>query len=139
MNDLFKFQNAAVDLSGILNKDTEQKAKQLPDPKTFHLLCVVPDAMEEYQNSEVGILKDSKTMYYEEMLTPVLFVVKVGPDAYKDKTRFPSGPSCKQGDFIICRPNSGTRLKIQNREFRIINDDSVEAGVEDPRGITRAS
>jgi len=139
MNDLFKFQNAAVDLSGILNKDTDQKAKQLPDPQTFHLLCVVPDAMEEYQNSEVGILKDSKTMYYEEMLTPVLFVVKVGPDAYKDKTRFPSGPSCKEGDFVICRPNSGTRLKIQNREFRIINDDSVEAVVEDPRGITRAS
>jgi co-chaperonin GroES (HSP10) len=139
MNDLFKFQNAAVDLSGILNKDTEQKAKQLPDPKTFHLLCVVPDAIEEYQNSEVGILKDAKTMYYEEMLTPVLFVVKVGPDAYKDKTRFPSGPSCREGDFIICRPNSGTRLKIYNREFRIINDDSVEAVVQDPRGITRAS
>lgn len=139
MSDLFKFSNTAVDLSGLLNKDTEQKAKQLPDPKTFHLLCVVPDAMEEYQNSEVGIIKDSKTMYYEEMLTPVLFVVKVGPDAYKDKTRFPSGPSCQEGDFVICRPNSGTRLKIHNREFRIINDDSVEAVVEDPRGITRAS
>lgn len=139
MSDLLKFKNTAVDLSGLLNKDTEQKAKQLPDPKTFHILCVVPDAIEEYQNSEVGIIKDSKTMYYEEMLTPVLFVVKVGPDAYKDKTRFPSGPSCKEGDFVICRPNSGTRLKIHNREFRIINDDSVEAVVEDPRGITRAS
>jgi co-chaperonin GroES (HSP10) len=139
MSDLFKFSNAAVDLSGLLNKDPEQKAKQLPDPKTFHLLCVVPDAMEEYQDSEVGIIKDSKTMYYEEMLTPVLFVVKIGPDAYKDKTRFPSGPSCKEGDFVICRPNSGTRLKIYNREFRIINDDSVEAVVQDPRGITRAS
>jgi len=139
MSDLFKFSNAAVDLSGLLNKDPEQKAKQLPDPKTFHLLCVVPDAMEEYQDSEVGIIKDSKTMYYEEMLTPVLFVVKVGPDAYKDKARFPSGPSCQEGDFVICRPNSGTRLKIHNREFRIINDDSVEAVVQDPRGITRAS
>jgi co-chaperonin GroES (HSP10) len=139
MSDLFKFSNAAVDLSGLLNKDPEQKAKQLPDPKTFHLLCVVPDAMEEYQDSEVGIIKDSKTMYYEEMLTPVLFVVKIGPDAYKDKTRFPSGPSCKEGDFVICRPNSGTRLKIHNREFRIINDDSVEAVVQDPRGVTRAS
>lgn len=139
MSDLLKFKNTAVDLSGLLNKETEQKAKQLPDPKTFHILCVVPDAIEEYQDSEIGIIKDSKTMYYEEMLTPVLFVVKVGPDAYKDKTRFPSGPSCKEGDFIICRPNSGTRLKIHNREFRIINDDSVEAVVEDPRGITRAS
>jgi co-chaperonin GroES (HSP10) len=69
----------------------------------------------------------------------VLFVVKLGPDCYKDPARFPSGPSCKEGDFIIVRPNSGTRLKIHGREFRILNDDSVEAVVEDPRGITRAS
>jgi co-chaperonin GroES (HSP10) len=129
----------AVDLSKVLNKSAEQKAKQLPEPKTYHMLCVVPEAMEEYQDSEVGLLKDSKTMYYEEVLTPVLFVVKLGPDCYKDQTRFPSGPSCKEGDFIIVRPNSGTRLKIHGREFRIINDESVEAVVEDPRGITRAA
>lgn len=131
------FDVSAVDLSGILNKDTEDKAKQLPDPKTFHLLCVVPEAIEEY--AETGIVKSSQTMHYEEVLTPVLFVVKMGPDAYKDTTRFPSGPSCKEGDFVICRPNSGTRLKIHGREFRIINDDSVEAVVEDPRGISRAA
>jgi co-chaperonin GroES (HSP10) len=130
---------AAVDLSGLLNKSAEEKAKQLPDPKTYHLLCVVPEAMEEYAESEIGIVKSDKTMYYEEVLTPVLFVVKIGPDAYKDPTRFPSGPSCKEGDFVIVRPNSGTRLKIHGREFRIINDDSVEAVVEDPRGITRAA
>lgn len=129
----------AVDLAPLLNKNAEQKAKQLPDPKTFHLLCVVPEAMEEYAESEAGLLKDSKTMHYEEVLTPVLFVVKLGPDAYADKARFPSGPSCKAGDFVIVRPNSGTRLKIHGREFRIINDDSVEAVVEDPRGITRAA
>ena len=134
-----EFDVAAVDLSSILNKSAEQKAKQLPDPKTFHLLCVVPEAMEEYADSEVGIVKSSGDIWKEEMLTPVLFVVKLGPDAYKDTTRFPSGPSCKEGDFIIVRPNSGTRLKIHGREFRIINDDSVEAVVEDPRGITRAA
>jgi hypothetical protein len=129
----------AVDLSKVLNKSAEQKAKQLPEPKTYHMLCVVPEAMEEYHDSEVGLIKDSKTMYYEEVLTPVLFVVKLGPDCYKDPTRFPSGPSCKEGDFVIVRPNSGTRLKIHGREFRIINDESVEAVVEDPRGITRAA
>jgi co-chaperonin GroES (HSP10) len=134
-----EFDLQAIDLSSLLNKPAEEKAKQLPDPRTFHLLCVVPEAMEEYQDSEVGILKDSKTMHYEEVLTPVLFVVKVGPDAYKDATRFPSGPSCKEGDFVIVRPNSGTRLKIHGREFRIINDDSVEAVVQDPRGISRAA
>ena len=134
-----EFDVSAVDLSGILNTSTEDKAKQLPDPKTFHLLCIVPEAMEEYADSDIGIIKSSQAMHYEEVLTPVLFVVKVGPDAYADATRFPSGPSCKQGDFVIVRPNSGTRLKIHGREFRIINDDSVEATVQDPRGITRAS
>lgn len=134
-----EFDIAAVNLFGILNKGAEEKAKQLPDPKTFHLLCVVPEAMEEFAESSVGIIKDSKTMHYEEVLTPVLFVVKLGPDAYRDATRFPSGPSCAEGDFIICRPNSGTRLRIHGREFRIINDDSVEATVDDPRGITRAA
>ena len=134
-----EFDVAAVDLSGILNKSAEEKAKQLPDPKTFHLLCVVPEAMEEYADSDIGIVKSSQEIWKEEMLTSVLFVVKLGPDAYKDTTRFPSGPSCKQGDFVIVRPNSGTRLKIHGREFRIINDDSVEAVVQDPRGITRAA
>ena len=134
-----EFDVAAVDLSGILNKPDEDKAKQLPDPKTFHLLCVVPEAMEEFADSEVGLIKSSQVMHHEEVLTPVLFVVKLGPDCYKDTTRFPSGPSCKEGDFIIVRPNSGTRLKIHGREFRILNDDSVEAVVEDPRGISRAS
>jgi co-chaperonin GroES (HSP10) len=134
-----EFNVAAVDLSGILNKPAEDKAKQLPDPRTFHILCVVPEAMQEYAESEVGIIKSSQSMHFEEVLTPVLFVVKLGPDCYKDTTRFPSGASCKEGDFIICRPNSGTRLKIHGREFRILNDDSVEAVVEDPRGITRAA
>ena len=132
-----QFNLQAVDLSGILNKDVDQNAKQLPDPKTFHILCVVPEAMEEY--AESTLIKSSQTMHYEEVLTPVLFVVKLGPDAYADKSRFPNGPSCKEGDFIIVRPNSGTRMKIHGREFRILNDDSVEATVEDPRGITRAS
>lgn len=129
----------AVDLSGILNKKEEDKAKQLPDPSTFHILCVVPDAIEEFADSSAGIIKAGQTKYYEEVLTSVLFVVKLGPDCYKDPTRFPSGPSCKAGDFIICRPNSGTRLKIHGREFRIVNDDSIEAVVEDPRGISRAA
>lgn len=134
-----EFDVQAIDLSSVLNQSAEQKAKQLPDPRTFHLLCVVPEAMEEYADSEIGIVKSSQEIWKEEILTPVLFVVKVGPDAYKDTSRFPSGPSCKEGDFVIVRPNSGTRLKIHGREFRIINDDSVEAVVEDPRGITRAA
>lgn len=112
----------------------EKKAKQLPEPSTFHLLCVLPDIEEEYDS---GLVKADQTVHFEEVTSPVLFVVKMGPDAYKDEKRFPSGPSCKVGDFVIVRPHSGTRLKIHGKEFRIINDDSVEGTVEDPRGISR--
>lgn len=131
-----EFDVQAVDLSGILNAAAEEKAKQVPDPATYHLLCVLPEIEEEY--GESGLVKAGQTMHYEELLSPVLFVVKMGPDAYKDEKRFPSGPSCKVGDFILVRPNTGTRIKIHGKEFRIINDDSVEAVIQDPRGVTRA-
>jgi co-chaperonin GroES (HSP10) len=110
------------------------KAKQMPEPVTYHILCILPEADASYDN---GILKADKTVQYEELLSPVLFVAKIGPDAFKDEKRFPSGPSCTVGDFIIVRPNTGTRMKIHGREFRIINDDSIEAVVQDPRGIGR--
>ena len=128
-----KFDVSAVDLSGVLNKSDDEKAKQVPDPKTYHILCILPEANEAYDS---GILKAGNTVNYEELLSPILFVAKIGPDAFKDEKRFPSGPSCAVGDFVIVRPNSGTRFKIHGREMRIINDDSIEAVVEDPRGLT---
>jgi co-chaperonin GroES (HSP10) len=124
------------DALGNLSKlRTEDKAKQLPEPSTYHLLCVLPEIDESFDS---GIAKSGQTMHFEEVMSPVLFVIKMGPDAYGDKARFPSGPSCKVGDFVLVRPNTGTRIKIHGREFRIINDDSVQAVVEDPRGISRA-
>jgi co-chaperonin GroES (HSP10) len=128
------FDVAAVDLSGVLSATAEEKAKQIPDPATYHLLCMLPEAKEEYEG---GLLKASQTMQFEELLSPVLFVAKMGPDAFKDEKRFPSGPSCKVGDFIIVRPNTGTRMKIHGTEWRLLNDDAVEAVIQDPRGIQR--
>jgi co-chaperonin GroES (HSP10) len=128
------FDVAAVDLSGVLSTTAEEKAKQIPDPATYHLLCMLPEAKEEYEG---GLIKASQTMQFEELLSPVLFVAKMGPDAFKDEKRFPSGPSCKVGDFIIVRPNTGTRMKIHGTEWRLLNDDAVEAVIEDPRGIQR--
>jgi co-chaperonin GroES (HSP10) len=125
----------AVDLSAVLDKNDEDKATQLPDPSGYRILCAIPEIEEKYDS---GIIKADATMHHEEVLSTVFFVVKMGPDCYKDAVRFPNGPWCKVGDFVLARPNSGTRLKIHGREFRIINDDSVEATVLDPRGIKRA-
>ena len=118
----------------VLPDTDERKAKQLPDPSGYRILCGIPNIEEQYES---GIIKSDLTLQHEELLTTVLFVVKMGPDCYKDAARFPSGPWCKEGDFILVRPHAGTRLKIHGREFRIINDDSVEGVVEDPRGISR--
>lgn len=112
----------------------ELKARQVPDPATYHLLCTLPEVSSTFDN---GIAKAGQTLHFEEVMSPVLFVVKMGPDAYADKTRFPNGPSCKVGDFVLVRPNTGTRLKIHGTEWRLINDDSVQAVVQDPRGVQR--
>jgi co-chaperonin GroES (HSP10) len=121
---------------GVINFDAsnEDKASQLPKPSGYRVLCAIPEIEKEFDS---GIVKADTTIRTEEVLTTVLFVVALGPDCYKDQSRFPSGAWCKQGDFILVRPNAGTRLVIHGREFRLINDDSVEAVVDDPRGIRR--
>jgi co-chaperonin GroES (HSP10) len=111
-----------------------EKAKQLPKPSGYRILCAIPEVEKEYDS---GLVKADTTVHYEELLTTVLFVVDLGPDCYKDPARFPTGPWCQKGDFVLVRPNAGTRLVIHGREFRIINDDSVEGVVDDPRGIKR--
>jgi co-chaperonin GroES (HSP10) len=116
------------------NATAEEKATQLPSPSGWHILCAIPETDKEYES---GLVKADETIRIEEVLTTVLFVVELGPDCYTDKTRYPNGPWCKKGDFILVRPNAGSRLVIHGREFRLINEDSVEATVLDPRGIKR--
>ena len=87
--------------------------------------------------TEGGILKAAKPLHDEEVGSIVGMVLKLGADAYNDPKRFPRGPLCQEGDFILMRSYAGTRFKVHGKEFRLINDDSVEAVVEDPRGILK--
>lgn len=119
-----------------LDADNQEKATMLPEPTGWKVLCVVPDVSQTYENS--NLLKPDSYMRQEEHATTVLFVLKVGPDAYKDTVKFPNGAWCKAGDFVLVRTYSGTRFKIFGKEFRLINDDQVDAVVQDPRGLTRA-
>jgi co-chaperonin GroES (HSP10) len=121
-------------IATVLPETAEEKAKQLPDPSGYHILCAIPEIDETFDS---GLIKADITRQHEELLTTVLWVVKMGPDCYQDKERFPSGPWCKVGDFVLVRPHTGSRLKIHGQEFRLINDDSVEGTVQDPRGISR--
>ena len=110
-------------------------ASQLPEPTGYKILIALPEANEK---TEGGIVKAESTRSIEETASIIGFVLKMGPDCYKDEKRFPNGAYCEEGDFIIMRGYSVTRMKIHGKEFRIINDDTVEAVVRDPTGIVRA-
>jgi co-chaperonin GroES (HSP10) len=114
---------------------TTEQATQLPVPTGYRMLCALPEVEDKFEN---GILKPDSLAKIEEFSTVCLFVIKMGEDCYKDPAKFPTGPWCKEGDFVLVRAYSGTRFKIHGREFRLINDDTVEGVVQDPRGYTRA-
>lgn len=116
----------------------EKKACSLPTPTGWKLLCLVPDVDDKIAGTTLDLVRDYASMQQESGTTTTLFVLAVGPDAYKDTTKFPGGAWCKPGDFILVRAYTGTRFKIFSKEMRVINDDQVEAVVQDPRGITRA-
>jgi len=111
-----------------------EKGKYLPRPQGYKLLCALPEVAETFGDS--GIVRPDSYIRQEEHATAVLFVLAMGPEAYKDEKKF-SSPWCKVGDFILVRTYSGTRFSIFGKEMRLINDDMVEAVVDDPRGITR--
>jgi len=114
----------------------KEKAKLLPDPVGYKILCAVPKIDAKFDGT--SLVRPDVVIDQERVATVVLFVVKMGPDAYGDKARYPNGPWCKEGDFVLVRQYSGTRLRIYKDEFRLVNDDQVEAVVLDPRGIARA-
>lgn len=123
-------------VSGDTAEEKDAKlATQLPQPQGFKILIGLPKVEEKYES---GILKADVVMRQDEVATVVGFVIKMGPDCYKDQTRFPTGPYCKEGDFVLMRTYAGTRFKLHGVEFRLVNDDSIEAVVQDPRGYSRA-
>jgi|TARA_R110000803_G_scaffold106965_2_gene175077 chaperonin GroES len=118
-----------------VDKEESSEATQLPEPQGYKILIALP---EHEEKSDGGIIIADQYRKREETASIVGFVLKMGPDCYKNESRFPTGPYCQEGDFIIMRSYSGTRMNIHGKEFRLINDDTVEAVVDDPRGIEKA-
>lgn len=113
----------------------EELDAQLPKPVGYKLLIALPQVEKTYES---GLLKAETTIYAEHVLSVVGLVLDMGEQAYKDPDRYPTGPWCKVGDYVLFRSNSGTRFKVNGVEYRFLNDDSIEAVVADPRGITKA-
>ena len=115
-------------------EDDAKVASKMPQPKGYKLL-ISPVQVDE--KTEGGVYMPDALRDAEGIASIIGFVVSMGADAYKDKEKFPNGAYCKEGDFVIFRSYSGTRFKIHSQEFRLINDDTVEAVVDDPRGYKR--
>jgi len=107
---------------------------QLPKPAGYMLLIALPQVDETYES---GIIKSDKTLHHEKILSTIGLVVDIGSQAYMDTDRFPYGPWCQKGDYVMFRANTGTRFTFRGVEYRLMSDDSVEAVVADPRGISR--
>lgn len=116
-------------------ENAEELASAMPRPVGYKILCIAPKMEQTFAGT--GIIKSDETLQTEELTTHVLFVLDVGPDAYKDAAKFPTGPWCKKGDFVLVRAYAGTRFKVYGKEFRLLNDDNIDGVISDPRGVGR--
>jgi co-chaperonin GroES (HSP10) len=107
----------------------------LPEPKGWKMLIALPKVSSK---TEGGIYKPNQAIHLEEVGSIIGLVLKQGDLAYIDESKFPSGPWCEVGDYVIMRSYSGTRMNVGGQEFRLINDDTIEAVVSDPRGVVKA-
>jgi co-chaperonin GroES (HSP10) len=107
---------------------------QLPKPVGYRILVALPEIEETYEGT--GLVKTDSVKNREFLMSIMGVVLDMGDGAYKDKERFPEGAWCKPGDYVMFRMNTGTRFKVSGKEFRLMNDDSIEAVIADPRGIS---
>ena len=116
-------------------KAAEKKKKELekvPTPTGWRMV-LFPLKLQEKTKS--GLYLTDDTIQQSQVTTNVAKVLKMGPSCYKDKTRFPEGPWCKENDWVLITTYAGSRIRVEDGELRIVNDDEIIATVKDPRDI----
>lgn len=119
----------------INNMSDAQLEESIPIPRGYHILVAMPDVEETFGDSK--ILKSAKDVHYDSILSMIGLVVDMGEQAYVDEDRYPTGPWCEKGDYVLFRMNTGTRFKVAGQEFRLMADDSVQAVVPNPKAVER--
>ena len=134
--DVPKHRNALEDKYQVeekepLNPENIQRS-QLPAPSGWRLL-VLPFSPRE--KTKGGILIAQESLDKLRIATNCGYVLEMGPLAYHDKEKFPTGPWCKKGDWVIFARYAGSRLPIEGGEVRILNDDEVLGTIKDPEAV----
>ena len=112
-------------------KEVTKEKTKLPKPTGWRLL-VLPFKMPE--KTKGGLYLGADTLERQQVASTCGLVLDMGPHCY-DKERYPEGPWCKKGDWIIFARYAGSRIKIDGGEIRLLNDDEVLATVENPEDI----
>ena len=110
---------------------TNEKAK-LPQPTGWRLI-VLPFKMDE--RTKGGIIMNENTLERQQVASQCGNVLAMGPQCYKDKERYPEGPWCKVGDWVIFARYAGSRIQIEGGEIRLLNEDEILATIKDPKDI----
>ena len=113
-------------------ENIKNQESQLPVPSGWRLL-VLPFTPRE--KTKGGILIAQETLDKLRIATNWGYVLSMGPLAYHDKEKFPTGPWCKIGQWVIFARYAGSRLPIEGGEVRILNDDEVLGIIKDPESV----
>ena len=124
-----KEESHAIRLDQDNIKDVED---QLPEPVGYRIL-VLPFTPKE--KTKGGIIIAQESLDKARIATNCGYVVKMGPMAYGDKEKFPTGPWCKEKDWVIFARYAGSRLPIEGGEVRLLNDDEVLGTIKDPESV----
>ena len=113
-------------------KDLTAESAKLPKPTGWRLL-VLPFKMKE--KTKGGLVLAETTIERQQVASQVGLVLAMGPQCYKDKERYPEGPWCKKGDWVVFARYAGSRIQIDGGEVRLLNDDEILATIENPEDI----
>jgi len=116
----------------ITPENLDSHASSLPRPTGYRIL-ILPFTQSSVTKGGIHLAKT--TVDKERLATVVGYVVATGPDAYSDPHKFPEGPWCKKGDWVIFGRYAGARFQIEGGDMRLLNDDEILACIDDPEAI----
>ena len=123
-------QNPNIKLA--LESKYKEATAKLPQPTGWRIL-VLP--FKGKKKTKGGVYFSDEQIERQQLATVTGNVLAMGPDCYSDKERYPRGPWCKKGDWVIFARYAGSRFKIEGGEVRLLNDDEIIATIKDPEDI----
>ena len=125
-------QHTSPKIKYALEEKYKEQTEKLPNPTGWRII-VLPFKMND--RTEGGVIITDSTLERQQVASQCGLVLAMGPDCYRDKERYPDGPWCKKGDWVMFARYAGSRIKIEGGEMRLLNDDEVLATIDSPEDI----